>query len=316
MATDLFVPVAAVPLKGPQLSLLSSSVAPSSDGDDFALGEDTLRLLPEELQVELEARQGDSWTRGLAYLPENEAAATTRDPADTTTVDSPDTPPNLARVYYQPFLVSTKFTASSFGFPQIDFKGRAQRQNDVALPSAIEAEFWDGTLAKAKSWPNNYLTNITNVSQNLTPGATTIDNGTAVSVTAGLGILQDALRQGVGGQGMLHMIPRAVPSLLNVRRVGGFLLDIFDNIVVPGVGYSGNGPGGAVPALGTTWMYATDLVMTRVERVARVTPDTMAEALDRGQNGEPNTFTFRAQRYAAAYFDGARQYAVLVNLPS
>lgn len=317
MTTVPLVPVAAVPVKGPQLSLLVSSVAPASEGDHFALGDEVLSLLPLELQVELRAREGDDWTRGFSYLPENQSAAIARSPYDTATVDNPESPANLPLVSVIPVSFVTKFTHSSFGNEAIDFIGRATRQNDAAIHAAIGREFWEGTIAQAAGLPNNYLNNADKVTD-LTPTP-----GTAVSVTEGMGILQDALSGtngagsgGFGGQGMIHLIPRAVPSLLSVRRVGKFLLDIFDNIVVPDPGYTGTGPGGEAPSAGTTWIYATDLVMTRVESSAYVTPDSMAEALDRGQDGNPNTFTWRASRFGCAYFDGFRQFGVLVNLPS
>lgn len=293
--------------------MLLSSVAPDPVTGDFSLDSAQMGLLPSELATEIRAAQGDEWVRGISYLPENATAATVRDPGDTTTVDNPALPSNATVVEAQPFIIETKFTCSTFGWEAVDFKGRAQRQNDLATPAAIEKEFWTGAQAQASGWPNNYLARAASV--DVTPVA-----GTAVSITHGLALLQDALRSGAGGQGMIHCIPGAAPNLLNVRRQGKFLLDIFDNIVVPGVGYTGSGPTGAQPAAGTTWMYATDLVMVRVEREASVFPDTMAEAVTHGQtiNGvaDYNTVTFRAERFAVAYFDGFRQFAVLVNLPA
>lgn len=295
------------------LSLLASSIAPSSEPDTYELNGEQMALLPSDLKLEIDARTDEAWTRGIKYLPENLSAAINRAPNDRTTEMDPYDPENEDIIEVDPIAIVTTFTCSSFGFEAIDYKGRAQRQNDLATPAALELEFWDGAIALANTAPNNYLTK---------SGAATILNptlGTAVSITEGLSLLQDGLRDGLGGQGMIHCVPGATPSLINVRRVGKFMLDEFDNIVVPGVGYSGNGPIGAehaTPAAGTCWMFATDLVMTRVQKEARVFPDSMAEALDRGQDGNPNTVTFRAQRLAMAYFDGFRQYAVLVNLPS
>ena len=321
-----YIPVPALPVKGPQLSLLSSSVAPKdttgdtstdeTSGATYGLDAETFNLLPSELKLELAAREGAGWTRGFAYLPENSSAGSVRLPSDGTTVDNPNSPANLPIVRYQPFLVETKFSASSFGWEELDYKGRGQRQNDAALAQAIGREFCDGALAQANSLPNNYLSQSSTTVLNPTPG-------TAVSLTTGLGLIQDYLSQtGLGGQGMIHLIPRVVPSLLVVRRVGKLMLDLFDNIVVPDPGYTGNGPGTAAPASGTTWIYATDIVMTRIESEATVVPDVMAEALDRGSHGSgasdgnPNLVTFRAFRFASAYFDGFRQAAVQVNLPS
>lgn len=206
-----------------------------------------------------------------------------------------------------PYVLVAEDWCSSFGFEQRDFKGRAQRLLENATPQAIEREFWTGAMATAKGYPNRFLADANVV--DLTPGAG------APSVARGLQILQGALATcGFGGQGMIHVQAQTAPNLLSVRRVGNLLLDIFDNIVVPGVGYPGTGPGNSTPAAGTAWMYATDLVAVRVEDDSAVYPDTMAEAMDWGQAGQPNTLRFRAQKHAAAYFDGACQFGVRVTL--
>ena len=206
-----------------------------------------------------------------------------------------------------PFLVVTEDSCSAFGWSERDFKGRALRWLENATPQALEREFWRGDLAQLKGYPNNWLTNVNSV-VDLTPG-------TVPSVTRGTQILQDALQQaGFGGQGMIHTQAQTAPNLLGARRVGKLLLDVFDNIVVPGVGYDGSAPGGAQPAAGTAWMYATDLVAVRTQKEGTVFPDTFAEAFDWGQNGYPNTITFRAERFAAAYWDGQAHFGCLVNL--
>ena len=141
-------------------------------------------------------------------------------------------------------------------------------------------------------------------------------NATPVTIARGLALLQKALSDnGFGGQGMIHCPVDVLPNLLSIRRVGKNVLDSVDNIVVPGVGYSGTGPSTDPPAAGTAWMYATDMVATRIQRETRIIPDTFEEALDRGQGGLPNTVTFRANRLGAAYFDASVQVAVLVDLP-
>ena len=45
-----------------------------------------------------------------------------------------------------------------------------------------------------------------------------------------------------------------------------------------------------------------------------VFPDTFSEALDRGQDGQPNLITFRAEKFGVAYWDVAAHYAVQVTL--
>lgn len=229
-------------------------------------------------------------------------------PPVSNTTGGPGVYNNLPIRYNIPYLVVTEDTCSSFGWQERDFKGRATRWNDNALPRALEAEFWSGLLAQAKGYPNDYLCN-TATNTDLTP------IGGPPTVARGMQILQDALQQtGFGGQGMIHVQAQTAPNLLGARRVGNLLLDIFDNIIVPGVGYPGTGPGNAAPAAGTAWMYATDLVMVRAEEEAEVFPDTFSEALDRGQAGFPNSLTFRAERFASAYWDGAAHYSCRVTL--
>jgi hypothetical protein len=318
-ASGVRVPVPAIPPKGPQISLLASSVAPADETNDFTLNGEQLALLPSDLKLELDARAAieggkPAWTRGIMYAPENSSAAVNRAPNDYTTQFVAFTPPNEPIVNCDPFVIVTKYECSTIGFEALDFKGRAQRQNDVASASAIALEFWDGAIAQSSGSPNNYLTK-SGMSTIVNPSGSSAN---PVSLIDGLARLQDALRKGVGGQGMIHCIPGAAPNLLNVRIIGNFMKDLFGNIVVPDEGYSGNGPIGdanATPAAGYSWMFATDLVMTRIEKEAQVFPDSMAEAVDRGQNGQPNLVQFYAERMAMSYFDGFRQFAVYVQLP-
>lgn len=216
---------------------------------------------------------------------------------------------NLGIVTCIPWTILVEDSCSSFGYEERDFKGRALRLLENATPQAIEREFWSGTLAQAAGLPNNYLASAACV--DITPA-------TVPSIARGQQILQDYIAQlGFGGQGMLHVQPQTAPNLLNARRVGPLLLDIFDNVIVPGTGYPGTGPVGNAnftPPAGQAWMFASDLVMTRVESEGIVYPDTFAEALDRGQAGQPNTIRFRAQKFGCAYFDGAVQAACRVNL--
>lgn len=217
---------------------------------------------------------------------------------------------NLAVVTAIPSVVLVEDSCSTFGFEERDFKGRALRLLDAATPKALEAEFERGAVAKAKGLPNNYL---------IKEGAVTDKTpATPPTLARGLNILQQALAEcGFGGQGMIHMPVFALPNLLNVRNVGKMVYDQIGNIIVPGVGYTGAAPEGhAATKPGNTWIYATDLVMTRTEDgEAQVFPDTLAEAMDWGQAGQPNTLRFRAQQFAVAYFDGACQFGCEVKLP-
>lgn len=231
----------------------------------------------------------------------------------TNTTGGPGTYTNLPNVNCLPWVVVVEDSCSSFGFEARDYIGRATRLLDNATPNAIESEWWTGALTTAAGTGNNFLTNTATVT-NVTPGATTPTNGTPCSIARGVQILEDALySSGFGGQGMIHTMPQTAPNFLGARRVGAQLLTVMDNIVVPGSGYPGTGPGGLAPTSTTAWMYATDVVTVRLDK-PQVFPDNFQEALDRGFSGEPNKIRFRAERFVAATADFARHFAVNVTL--
>lgn len=259
-----------------------------------------------------------SKTTVVSFIDTGEPEEAGKEPPAGNTTGGPGRYSNLPVVEYVPFLVLASDQCNGAGFQERDFKGRAKRLLDYVTPQTMELEFWNGALATAKSLPNNYLMKSGSV-VDLTPG-------TAPSVERGFALLQDALAttpaaalaglNGGGGQGMIHVQPQTVTNLTKVRRVGGMLYDIMDNIVVVGNGYPATGPGGVAPAAGNAWIGASDLVATRMEPEGTIFPDTLSEAFDWGQSGQPNTIRFVAQRFVAAYFDGARQFACEVKLPT
>lgn len=162
-------------------------------------------------------------------------------PPSTNTTGGVGTPVNIPNVQCVPWLILAEDRCSAFGWEARDYIGRATRWNRNALADRIENELWTGALAQARGWPNNYLAN---------PLSCTILNATsagaltAVSVVEGMRVLQGALANtGFGGRGMIHTRPESLPDMLSVRRVGTVIYDLLDNVVVPGVGYPGTGPG-------------------------------------------------------------------------
>jgi hypothetical protein len=219
---------------------------------------------------------------------------------------------NLGLITAVPYLIRVTDQCSTFAFEARDFKGRALRLLENAQHQAIEKEFWTGAQAIKSTWPNHYLAQET--------GLTELEAGKKVSPTRGLQLLQDALDTGFGGQGMIHVQKQTATNLTKVRRVGSMMLDMFDNIVVPGAGYPGTGPdkgeggGGKAPGAGCAYMFASTLVMVRAEKEGTVFPDTFAEAVDWGQGGFPNTIRFYAEKFAVAYLDNSARYCVEVKL--
>lgn len=316
----IYAPVAAPLPQPPKVGLIEASILPTqaalddvdktlavilegiNPADEQAIGEAQAEAADARAGIRADAMR---WTGGFEYLPENQASAVVRDPCDNSSMgDTNSSEPAI--VQFDPFLVVVEVKCSSFGWSAFDYLGRARRMLDLATPSAVENEFWSGTLATAKSWPNNFLVNNSAPNfQDLTPLAG------APSVLRGLQIVEDALvGKGSGGQGMIHCEVQTAPNLLGARRVNQLLLTLKDNVVVAGAGYPGTAPGGGAADAGTSWIYGTDLTAVRIDDEVLVTPDNYAEALDRATN----TLRFRAQRFAAVTFDGYRQFACQVTL--
>ena len=249
----------------------------------------------------------------LTFVDTGAVTPSGAEPASNTTA-GPGTYGNEGNVKFIPYLVMAQDECSSWGWESRDFEGRAKRRLMNALPGAIEAELWTGAYAKSRGYnnaPNNYLANSADAAwQDLTPG-------TVPSVARGLQILEDALAiTGYGGQGMIHCQAQTVPTLLAARRVDKKFLTLLDNLVVPGTGYPGTAPDGGSITAGQAYIYATDLVSVRVDPVIAFTPDSMAEALDRGDFNEPNRIRFWSQCFAAATWDGYRHFGCKVSLES
>lgn len=128
-----------------------------------------------------------------------------------------------------------------------------------------------------------------------------------------LAALQEALGSGSGagvgcGRGMIHATVQTVSlwfSSQALRREGGLLLDVFDNIIVPGVGYDGSAPDGTVDGTGeTAWAYATGIVDTRLAEIVTMAAHDPAD----------NDVDAIAAREAIAYWDGCCHYGINVNL--
>lgn len=268
-------------------------------------------------------------TTGLSYTDTGAASVGPDAPPDANTTGGPGNYGNLPLVGYVPFLIQAEDECSTFGWETRDYVGRALRLLDNATPNAIEREFWSGGFAQNPltgpfDGTNAFLTQSGTPSDggtgvnavDLTPGS----GATPCSITRGIQILEDYLaNSGFGGQGMLHVAPETSPNLLGARRVGALLLTVMDNIVVPGSGYPTSGATGPIgndnadPGDGNAWIFCSDLVSIRLDD-PMVWPSTMAEAVDRGNFGSPNTVRIRAQRFAAATFDVARLAACRVVL--
>lgn len=169
----------------------------------------------------------------------------------------------------------------------------------------LEREFWRGDQVQAATpdAPNLWLAQdgvVNELSQD-------------APLVYALAALQEALGSGSAGgsgcgRGMIHATVQTAAlwfAANAIRREGGLLLDVFDNVIVPGVGYDGSSPAGAVDATGeTAWAYATGLVDSRLGEIST------RGSVDRATNDQ----AVIAQRQVIAYWDGCCHYGVNVNL--
>lgn len=292
-------PVVALPPTPQQFSLLSSSIRPDAN----EVGADGLPV-------------GARWEEGFTWLPRqcpglsgrNECAAN----ADVSYRDKGA----AGRRSHQPVILSAvNECPTTFGLDW-PYEQRTAFESLVAGESAAaEAELADGVLARAAIAAGD-----TAYDDNLWLskfGVAEVLNGTGVTPLSAISICEAFLgATGTGAPGMIHLSPRFVPHV-GVRQEGGRLLTLQNNILVPGGGYTGNGPaasdGGAPVAAGagTAWVYCTGLVRYRNGPIV-VTPTDPPQGIDR----HTNTVAITAQRSSAATWDLCAVGAVLVNLPA
>lgn len=127
-----------------------------------------------------------------------------------------------------PFIVYASDACSTFTGAKHE---RAEDKLDVAEAWWLEREFWEGSLA---------LGNPSLV------GSDSTILGTSEDVKLGFGLIDAAIAtSGHDGRGMIHMDPVTFDALQGYdlfRREGNVWLSPLDNYVVPGHGYTGNGP--------------------------------------------------------------------------
>jgi hypothetical protein len=187
---------------------------------------------------------------------------------------------------------------SSASATEADLDRQVRDLLDVDRHRQLERHFWDTFLA-------------------VEDGPTNLSPDPASSPLAyALAALQEALASGTVaapggcGRGMIHSTVTVASLWFGanlLRREGGLLLDVFDNVIVPGVGYTGSSPTDPpeVDATGeTSWAYATGPVDTRLGQV-RV--NTHVDPND-------NDVIAIAQQGAIAYADPCCRYGINVNV--
>lgn len=177
---------------------------------------------------------------------------------------------------YTPYVIYATDKCSTWPAKR-EFYDRAQRKLLAAESTALELQLWDGVS-------NPFLADGAGV-QNVI-GTVTVPM-TATSAKEAIALLEQEMGEISATRGMIHIRPQVLFPLLEaqvIRRVGNIYLSPMDNIVVPGRGYSGNGPAGQAPGA-TEWMYGhPGIVQVRRGPVIRLGEDDLASQVDRYVN--------------------------------
>lgn len=175
------------------------------------------------------------------------------------------------------------------------FYDKAQRKLLAGEAAALESILWDGYPGFPTA--NPYLTDgaggyapidlaLPSADCVEATSTDTISNS-VTAVDEAFAVLEQTFSQDSGTRGMIHLRPQALHALVKaqvVRREGNVWLSPLDNIVVPGRGYAGTGPGGE--AVGATeWMYGhAGIVQVRLGPIVRLGEGDFASQFIRGWN--------------------------------
>jgi hypothetical protein len=282
-------------------NLLAIVPAPAYEPSPYGI----LSLPGDIMQGDLEGPSDDHWIGGFTY--ESRLCSTTVNLLDVCGGPAPvrvmtaSQPVSSRNRDYSPFIVEVEEPCSTFGFEARRVQERATLALEAATQKAVEFEFWTGSMAKQNGYSNRYLAGPE--AQDITPG------GAPVKVRYGLALLEQALADcGIGTRGVIHTPHSVASAVLPMRENSGHLETPLGNYVVAGSGYPGTGPDGTLPSAGT-WMYATGMVQVRLGP-----PEMVGVNNTQITNSANNTMMARAQRAAAATWDGCCTFAVHVDL--
>lgn len=251
----------------------------------------------------------DYWTSGFTYESFDAGVKIVNgsifgvSPSEEVQLDDNSDSTERFKTYY-PFDIKGSIKVSTFGTNPAEIEASVKMALDIVTQKAVEAEFWNGDIAKLLTTDNDnrYLASESTVDVTPTPG-------TAVKIRYGLALLDEAIAHApIGAQGVIHA-PTVVGSALNLDKDGSKLVTPLGNSVVSGVGYSKKGPDGTNAPAGKAWMYATGPVSVRLGET-HITPEKLNQAVDI----RVNNIQYFADRAAAITWSTSDSYAVLVDL--
>lgn len=185
-----------------------------------------------------------------------------------------------------PFLLQTYDKASTIGWSQRDFLGRANRMMIADQSRLIASEFWRGDRTREADLINPYLAQ----SETTSPVSSS-----PCSVVTGLAFLEEAIAITCGGRrGMIHITPQLMMhahAAYALELQGQVWTTPMGTIVVADAGYDGSGPDTRSNGPGTPgssqWGYATAMVEVQLGPID-IVPGTLdaarAQAIDRSNN--------------------------------
>lgn len=245
-------------------------------------------------------QNGVTWT---SYCPEGMGAATYDECIAVTGSGGPPPEPsaktdNVEHVIRgaTPFTPYVRFDCSTVGNEEA-----VQVATDTLNRTEmwqVERAFWTGVVdGRTLAFPHlaaNAEVHDANAVLLQTVASPVVTGTTAQDVTTALGQLEQALADCYGGQGVIHVPPKLLPTLdahqlirvTNARNVGSGRYDrqlqtLNGNLVAVGAGYPGTSPAGVAPATDSTWIYATGAITMRRGNV-KVTP--FGSAVNRDNN--------------------------------
>lgn len=240
------VPIVPQTPAGPAMSLLDAAILPGPDETD--LDGRPMRIPGANGQPD-----GYRWEAGFTWKPRQCPPINGRN----------ECAPNATAVYraddesgireHQPVILEAQNPCMSALVNDWDFERQSTIDSLVAgEPAAAEQELWDGTLAAAaiRAGDSAYAQNLWLTKYGV---ATDLTGGTPASPQRALGILEQFLAgTGLGGWGTIHCQPQILAHFnYDLRPVGRQIFSARNTLIVPGSGYTGNGPATAATATRT-----------------------------------------------------------------
>lgn len=205
-----------------------------------------------------------------------------------------------------PFVVVGSYDCSTVGRPVNEaFEIARQRLLSWEQRTAEEV-LWTGNSANGPVSPSFAFGNESCdiLPEDLAPAG-------SVDAVSAIAQLENALGDRLACEGVIH-VPYGFAAYLIDHRL---LVSVGDEYFTPtgyrvvlGQGYTGTGPGGAIPDPGTTWLFGTGPMVIARSNVMMV-PDNINEGVDR----LINNVTVRAERFYAVGFTCAL-VAIRTNL--